>query len=275
MSMSMPSTTRIADLPENITMQIPNQLSNNVSNHGSNQGYNHGYNHGSNQGSSQNTTYRSDEFNNRSQGVVSTGPKNTSNMDQGIGANTYMPMNIHPNPYGPQTPTAGGEMPFPQNVHLNQDMGQGMGQGMGQDMNQGMGQGMRLPSRDIPMDSTSYMQDEEIQPNYIPKPSSPTDYIKEYEAAGHKKLMKHEEEKHRMALADDLFSQLQTPIFVSIMYFIFQMPIFNRLLYKYGSTLPIFRSDGNMNLYGMILKSGAFGLVYYFMDQIVDYVSHL
>jgi len=251
MSMSMPSTTRIADLPENITMQIPNQ----------------GSSHGSSQGSSQNTTYRSDEFNNRSQGVVSTGPKNTSNMDQGIGANTYMPMNIHPNPYGPQTPTAGGEMPFPQNVHLNQGMNQGMTQGMTQDM--------RLPSRDIPMDSTSYMQDEEIQPNYIPKPPSPSDYIKEYEAAGHKKLMKHEEEKHRIALADDLFSQLQTPIFVSIMYFIFQMPIFNRLLYKYGSTLPIFRSDGNMNLYGMILKSGAFGLVYYFMDQIVDYVSHL
>ena len=89
----MENTTRIDDLPENITMRMPN-----------------------------------DE------------------------AQTYSPMNIHPNPYGNSLQP--NVMPLPQSkpdpkVRFQEDNSH-----------------VRLPSRDIPMDQSMYQQDEEIQPNY-------------------------------------------------------------------------------------------------------------
>lgn len=236
------TTTRIADLPENITMQMPAQ-------------------------SQQYPFAQPQQLAGNSGGprnsVISTGPQ-SQQPDQSL-SNTYMPMNIHPNPFGGGRNGQGqpiGEMPHPQNVHQSMDPYR-------------ESQNQSLPSRDIPMDSTSYTHDESIQPNYIPKTVDPTDYIKIYEENKNKKLHKIEEEKYRKETAEDLIGQFQTPIFVALLYFIFQMPIFNQLLYKYLSVLPIFRQDGNINLYGMLLKSGAFACVYFSMDKIVNYFQYL
>ena len=233
----MSNTTRIADLPENITMQLsantfvlpPKQSQQQQ------------------QPQQQQQQQQQQQYQQQDHG--------------GLGQNAYMPINIHPNPFGPQANA--GDMPLPQNVHESMDPFRASGQTQ------------RLPSRDIPMDSTGYTQDEEIQPNYIPPPAAPTDYIRHYEETENKKLKKHEEEKYRKETAEDLITQLQTPLFVALLYFIFQMPVLNRLLYKYLAFLPIFKPDGNPNLYGMILKSGGFALMYYSMDKIVDYFSFL
>ena len=243
----MSSTTRISDLPENITMQLPAQSQQ------------YPFAQQPQQGSPRNS-------------VISTGITQTSNissnqLDQSL-SNTYMPMNIHPNPFGQGQSQQGSDMPLPQNVHQSMDPYRG------NSSNQSL-QEQQLPSRDIPMDQTHYTQDAAIQPNYIPKPSDPSDYIKIYEEGKQKKLHKIEEEKFRKETAEDLISQFQTPVFVALLYFIFQMPVFNQLLYKYLSVLPIFRQDGNINLYGMLLKSGAFALVYFSMDKIVHYFQYL
>ena len=236
------TTTRIADLPENITMQMPAQSQQYpFAQHQQSTG---------NSGGPRNS-------------VISTGPhqQQSQQQDQSLN-NTYMPMNIHPNPFSQGQQPQGGEMPHPQNVHQSMDPYRDS-------------QNQSLPSRDIPMDSTSYTHDESIKPNYIPKPVDPTDYIKIYEEGKQKKLQKIEEEKYRKETAEDLVTQFQTPFFVALLYFIFQMPIFNQLLYKYLSVLPIFRQDGNINLYGMILKSGGFALVYFSMDKLVNYFQYL
>ena len=243
------TTTRIADLPENITMQMPAQ-------------------------SQQYPFAQPQQLAGNSGGprnsVISTGVQSQS-QDQSLG-NAYIPINIHPNPFGSGSGgSGGGEMPLPQNVHQSMDPYRGSTQQLALHQQQDQ----RLPSRDIPIDSTSYTHDESIQPNYIPKTVDSTDYIKIYEENKNKKLQKIEEEKYRKETAEDLISQFQTPIFVALLYFIFQMPIFNQLLYKYLSVLPIFRPDGNINLYGMLLKSGAFALVYFSMDKIVHYFQYL
>jgi len=248
----MSNTTRIADLPDNITMQqVPNQFQFNPQQHQQQQQVGGGGNGGGPRNS-----------------VISTGIKQqqpSSQMDQSL-SNTYMPMNIHPNPFGG---SGQGDVPLPQNVHQSMDPYRNGGTGQQQ-------QQMQLPSRDIPMDSTNYTQDEAVQPNYIPPPPPSTeDYIKIYEESKNKKLKQHQEEKYRKETAEDLVVQFQTPIFVALLYFIFQMPVFNQLMYKYLSSLPIFRSDGNINLYGMILKSAGFACIYYGMDKIVDYFKYL
>ena len=114
-------TTRISDLPENITIQMPVQST--------------GFQQGRGTGDSDNMN--------------------------------YVPLNIHPNPYGIQDDV---QIPYPQ-------------QSMGSDKAQ-----LRLPSRDIPIVPTMYTNDEEIQPNYIPKSKITEDYIKSYERNNEEKM---------------------------------------------------------------------------------------
>ena len=256
----MSNTTRIADLPDNITMQqVPNQFQFNPQQHQQQ--------HQQQQHQQQQQQVGVSTTSGPRNSVISAGIKQSmqqpsSQMDQSL-SNTYMPMNIHPNPFGG---SGQGDVPLPQNVHQSMDPYRN---GTGQ-------QQMQLPSRDIPMDSTNYTQDEAVQPNYIPPPPPSTeDYIKIYEESKNKKLKQHQEEKYRKETAEDLVVQFQTPVFVALLYFIFQMPVFNQLMYKYLSSLPIFRSDGNINLYGMILKSAGFAGIYYSMDKIVNYFKYL
>jgi len=134
---------------------------------------------------------------------------------------------------------------------------------------------VRLPSRDIPMETSSYMQDEEIQPNYIPKPKLNVDYLRDYEETADIELKTHKQKKHRESIIDTLFTEFQAPIFVAILFFIFQMPIVNSLLYKRLSFLPIYNMDGNINFNGLLLKSVIFGAFYYSMKNIIDYISSI
>jgi hypothetical protein len=264
------STTRIADLPENITVQMqPFQGGPNMA-----QGFDQGYGPGPSQGLSQSLS-QAPMLNS----LVSTGVKSTSQIE-GLGANTYMPLNIHPNPFGPQgnantSGGGGGAMPFPENVHESMDpyrVGKG---GLDKPYEIESGDAHRLPSRDIPMNITDYTQDEEVQANYIPRSTEPTDYIRDYEEAESKKWKRHEEEKYRKESAEDLVTQFQTPVIIALMYFIFQMPVLNRLLFKYGSMLPFFREDGNLNLGGMCVKSVAFASVYFLMERIVQVFRYM
>jgi hypothetical protein len=256
------STTRIADLPENITIQMPGSMTNGFNNQGNGTGNGSGPGAGSGNGS---------------------GMGSTTGFDQ----NTYMPMNVHPNPYGPQTQSA--VMPLPQSQPNNKH---GMGPNLGMGPNQGMGQGQnqltyeqqmmlqnmpqhRLPSRDIPIDTAGYLQDEQTQPNYIPPVKLTSDYINEYEEKHSKKTQEHEQKKHRGRMIDNLLTELQTPMFVAILFFIFQMPIVNTLLYKNFSFLSIYNSDGNINFYGLFLKSMMFGSAYYSLSRFTNYISEI
>jgi hypothetical protein len=134
---------------------------------------------------------------------------------------------------------------------------------------------VRLPSRDIPMETSSYMQDEEIQPNYIPKPKLNADYLRDYEETADIELKTHKQKKHRESMIDTLLTEFQAPIFVAILFFIFQMPVVNSLLYKRLSFLPIYNMDGNINFNGLLLKSAIFGAFYYSMKNIIDYISSI
>lgn len=216
----------------------------------------------------------------------------------------YTQMNVHPNPYG--ISNQGAVMPPPQHTSGQYGTGQqyAMPQQqpqyqMGQPPNMGqqnMGRQqidatqynaylppssstnepqVRLPSRDIPMETSSYMQDEEIQPNYIPKPKLNADYLRDYEETADIELKTHKQKKHRESMIDTLLTEFQAPIFVAILFFIFQMPVVNSLLYKRLSFLPIYNMDGNINFNGLLLKSAIFGAFYYSMKNIIDYISSI
>jgi hypothetical protein len=159
---------------------------------------------------------------------------------------TYVPLNVHANPYGHPPQPTNGQMPtFPEPQQQQQQQQQ------------------RLPSRDIPMNSLEFQQDAEIQANYVPRQRMASDYVRDYE----------QQDRHRdrskvaLQTADDWYQRLQIPILVSLMFFIFQMPVFNTFLRKNFTFLTIYNDDGNFNIVGLVFKSILFGILFYSMQQ--------
>jgi hypothetical protein len=235
----MEKTTRIADLPENITVQMPT------------------YNPNINQ-------------------------SNNMNMDS---ATNYMPINVHPNPYGisAQNPI----MPIPQQPNVQQMNQMNHMTQMEQitvkrpkqqfidqqQMDLQNMQQIRLPSRDIPIDTTNYLQDEQTQPNYIPKSNVSSDYIRDYEETTEKNIREHEKKKYRESRIDEILSELQTPILICILFFIFQLPIINSIIFKKFSFLSLHNDDGNFNFYGLLFKSMMFGSLFYSVQKVTAFIS--
>uniref|UniRef100_A0A6C0K287 Uncharacterized protein n=1 Tax=viral metagenome TaxID=1070528 RepID=A0A6C0K287_9ZZZZ len=127
----------------------------------------------------------------------------------------------------------------------------------------------QLPSRDIPRNTESIMQDPQIQPNYIP-PQSNNDYITEYEDNEDIIQNYNSNAKYGDSL-DQLYEEIQIPLLISVLYFLFQLPIFRRYLYKFFPAL--FSKDGNVNLYGFCFTSALFGLLYYVLSKVTGHFS--
>jgi Fe2+ transport system protein B len=134
-------------------------------------------------------------------------------------------------------------------------------------------QQMRLPSRDIPIDTTNYSNDEQTQPNYIPKSNVSSDYIRDYEETTDKHIREHEQKKYRESRIDAILTELQTPILICILFFIFQLPLINSMIFKKFSFLSLHNEDGNFNFYGLLFKSILFGSLYYSVQKITDFIS--
>jgi len=119
-----------------------------------------------------------------------------------------------------------------------------------------------LPSRDIPRNQEHISQDIQIQPNHIPNENYQVDYIQEHQTNEQiiRSQMKHQEQKSKF---DIVFDEVQGPIMLGILYFIFQLPIIQKQMCKIIPSL--FGSDGNPNLSGYVFTSSMFASVYYFL----------
>jgi hypothetical protein len=227
--------TRISDLPLDNNMQMSNSYSPNVP----------------------------------SQGHIM--PNQGPNMGQSVGQEqpNYMPINIHPNPYGisAQNPI----MPPPQQPNVSQKQMMSEEQQM---QLQAM-QRQRLPSRDIPKDTTGYIQDDQVKPNYIPKSNVSSDYVRDYEDFTEKNRKEYEDKKKESNRLDNFLSEFQTPIFVAILFFFFQLPIINQTFFKPISFLSLHNLDGNFNFYGLFLKSLLFGSAYYSTFKMIHFLVEL
>ena len=202
-----------------------------------------------------------------------------------LGADMYIPINGHPNPYGLPPPPAGGIAPpqqtqsgptqYKNTMYSSNIQPQNSAPQYSQEQfNEMFQQQQRLPQRDIPMNIAEHMQDEQIQPNYIPKPKITADYIQEYQESTDRKIREHEENKMREKRVASWFDEVQIPIMIALMYFIFQLPIVNTVIFKRFSFLSIYREDGNFNLLGLILKSLLFASMFYSFHKSIELLSN-
>jgi len=187
---------------------------------------------------------------------------------------TYTPMNVHPNPYGNSLEP--DVLPHPQKVS-------GPIGGIAENITKYNSEDLeylkslppsRLPSRDIPMDQTAYLNDEEIQPNFIPKPKITSDYVGNYETISEEKIRDKENQNKKISFIDELLTELQIPILISVLYFFFQLPLVNTLIFKKFSFLTLYNSDGNINFYGIFVKSLFFGSIFYSIHKTIGFLTN-
>ena len=130
--------------------------------------------------------------------------------------------------------------------------------------NQGVTQ---LPSRDIPMNPTQNANDVEIKPNFVPPPPSHEDYIQNMQTPDELVNQNNRQMNYQDNL-EQIYSTIQLPLIVSLLYFIFQLPYFRQFIKK---MLPVlFKNDGNMNLYGFFFNSALFGILFFIINKLIS-----
>ena len=125
-----------------------------------------------------------------------------------------------------------------------------------------------LPSRDIPMTTNNLTNDANIQPNFIPPVQDNLgqgDYINNYQETNDI-INNYNLNMERNNSLDDMYNEIQVPILLAVLYFLFQLPFFRKFLFSYFPVL--FSKDGNLNIYGYIFMSTLFGILYYFLNKI-------
>jgi len=123
-----------------------------------------------------------------------------------------------------------------------------------------------LPSRDIPQNTEQLTNDAQIQPNYVPPPQT-RDYINESDN-DIDNYYKNEQTQNSL---DAIYDELQAPLLLAVLYFLFQLPFFKKNVFRY---LPFLcHSDGNYNFNGLVFTCGLFGFIYYSLSKTVKQFS--
>ena len=188
---------------------------------------------------------------------------------------TYTTINPHPNPYGHPPPS----VPAPPSPEFQGNGGGGYvyppSQPVGYQQTQQQQQN-QLPPRDFPKNQDFYNLDEQVQANYIPaSPPLNNDFMQRYVEEKEKEWKKNVDKKCRSNRIDDVIEKTQIPFIVAILFFIFQLPIVHKLIFKHFAFLDIYNADGNFKIYGLILKSMLFGIVFYIFTYLVELLSSI
>ena len=130
---------------------------------------------------------------------------------------------------------------------------------------------MQLPTRDIPMGTANIIQDEQVKPNYIPNENTP-EYIEEKDTYD-SMIEQNKKKQESQDTADLIYEELQFPVLVAVLYFLFQLPTVQK---KFITYLPsLFNRDGTMSLGGYLTKSLSFGGIIYLSLKLTKQLSNL
>lgn len=128
-----------------------------------------------------------------------------------------------------------------------------------------------LPSSHIPMNTNSISSDVQTRPNFIPETSN-NDYIKN-DTTNNDIVREHMRKQNKRDSLDIMYDELQIPILIGIVYFMFQLPIFRKYLFTFLPSL--FGKDGNPKLSGYVFNSILFAFVFYFIKKTLYYLTDI
>lgn len=126
-----------------------------------------------------------------------------------------------------------------------------------------------LPSRDIPINTTAVNNDNQIKPNFIPEPQN-TYYINNSQNP-EDLISQNNKKQNSLDSLDAFYNEFQLPLLVSVLYFLFQLPIFRKTLKKFLPSL--FGNDSNPNLNGYLFNSALFASIFYILVKLVNHLT--
>ena len=127
-----------------------------------------------------------------------------------------------------------------------------------------------LPARDIPQSQEVLTRDQQMKPNYIPAAPENTDYIREQQ--NNEEIIKeYARRQQKTDSLDNMYNELQIPILLAVLYFIFQLPVVRKNVFKFLPSL--FSKDGNPNLSGYIINSIIFATLYFALTKGMKYFA--
>jgi hypothetical protein len=157
----------------------------------------------------------------------------------------------------------------PQPPPMSQEQASQFVQGLQQASQTGM---TSLPSRDIPMNQSQVNMDEVARANYVPMPKQNNDYIGNTQTAdeiiAHSNMKKHQEDS-----LDSFYDEIQTPLLIAILFFVFMIPSVRALLFK--SFPMLLKTDGNPTLGGYLYIAGLFGTFYFVLNKALVHFSQV
>lgn len=129
-----------------------------------------------------------------------------------------------------------------------------------------------ISTRDIPMTPNVYTHDEQSRPNYVPQPQQSmgmsggnTDYIKDHTSMENI-VRANARQSNQIDTIEAIYYDLQMPILIGVLYFIFQMPVFRAQLLHFLPSL--FGEDGNFKIMGLTATSVMFAGTFFVITLI-------
>ena len=129
----------------------------------------------------------------------------------------------------------------------------------------------QLPSRDIPNNTDNIVIDNQANPNYIPEQQAMEDYIQNYETPENI-INQQEQDSINRDRIEQLYSNIQMPLLVSLLYFLFNLPVIRKYMNKYIPSL--FNNDGNPNMGGYLVNSIIFGVLFYILNNSINNIMY-
>ncbi|MBC8296377.1 MAG: hypothetical protein H8E55_11330 [Pelagibacterales bacterium] len=127
-----------------------------------------------------------------------------------------------------------------------------------------------MPNRDIQM-NTQQQQDPYMNPNYIPE-TEMNDYIENDDTLYNMMHQGKSDEREQDRL-DQIYEELQIPLMVMVLYFLFQMPFVKKHMQR---LLPsLFTKDENPTFGGYLFKTALFGGTFYGIIKATKYLSEM
>jgi hypothetical protein len=131
-----------------------------------------------------------------------------------------------------------------------------------------------IPTRDIPMNPNAYTHDNQSRPNYVPEKSvhfadggGGHDYIKEHTSM-ESIVRANARQSNQLDTIEAIYYDLQMPILIGVLYFIFQMPVFRAQLLHFLPSL--FAEDGNFKIVGLTATSAMFAGTFFVIMKIFN-----
>ena len=126
-----------------------------------------------------------------------------------------------------------------------------------------------LPSRDIPQNQAEHTNDPQVQPNHVPVKQG--GFIEDFDTTHANVYREQIQQQENQNQIENVYDSLQTPIMISVIYFIFQLPFLHKMLFKYAPSL--FLRERQLSISGYLFKTLLFGSTYYFIQHIVKSLS--